>query len=101
MPLERDDANCCVRYFIGKVRILREGVVLLLAEKTPYDWVIRGGGLYILRRSQIRTTSQYDKRLNNLKMVKNWQFQRGNCSKYYEEKKLFEATYLPGLIGEW
>jgi hypothetical protein len=59
------------------------------------------GGLYILRRSQIRTTSQYDKRLNNLKMVKNWRFQRGNCFKYYEEKKLFEATYLPGLIGEW
>jgi len=60
-----------------------------------------GGGLYILRRSQIRTNSQYDKRLNNLKMVKNWRFQGGNCLKYYEEKKLFEATYLPGLIGEW
>jgi hypothetical protein len=34
-------------------------------------------------------------------MVKNWQFQRGNCFEYYEEKKLFEAAYLPGLIGEW
>jgi len=78
----------------GKYDFLREGVELLLAEKTPYDWVIRGGGLYILRRSQIRTTSQYDKRLNNLKMVKNWQFQRGNCSKYYEEKN---RCIEPGL----
>jgi hypothetical protein len=37
MPLERDDTNCDAQYFIGKVRIVREGDEFLVAEKRPCD----------------------------------------------------------------
>ena len=55
------------QYFIGKVRIVREGGEFLVAEKPQHDWVMcgGGGGVYILRRSQIHITTRYDKRLNN------------------------------------
>ena len=85
MPIERDDAKVlCANILSVKYDFLREGVALLLAERTAVRLAhIRAGGrLYILQRSQIRANSQYDKRLNNLKMVKNWRFQRGNCFKY-------------------
>ncbi len=40
--------NCDAQYFIGKVRIVREGDEFLVAEKTPYDWLMYGeGGAFI------------------------------------------------------
>jgi hypothetical protein len=68
MPIERDDAKVlCANILSVKYDFLREGGEILVAEKPRHDWPTHGagGGLYILRRSQIHITSRYDKRLNN------------------------------------